>query len=241
MTRTLTALMVFLGAAAVAADPPAAIETKSLDKTIMATLRDVHDRGADLYNQSKDYPATYRLYEGSLLTVKPLLAHRPEVQKLIGDGLATAAKDADPARQAFLLHEVIEKVREALKAPVVPKSIDAKPADPKPPVVDPKVPAPMPKPKAEAPTVSGKVTVQGKALAEGSVTFVSLDQKVPKVATAAVKDGSFTLKDVPPGMYAVAVTSEKAGVVPLKFATTDTSGLKYQVQAGANQYDIELK
>ena len=245
MTRTVAALMVFLGAAVFAADPPAAMDAKALDKSIVASLRDIHDRGADLYNQSKDYPAAYRLYEGSLLTVKPLLAHRPEVQKLIDDGLAAAGKEADPARKAFLLHEVIEKVRAELKAVVVPKTVDPKPVDPKktePKPVDPKKePAPMPKPKAEAPTVSGKVTVQGKPLAEGSVTFVSLDQKVPKVATAAVKDGSFTLKGVPPGMNAVAVTSEKAGVVPLKFATTDTSGLKYQVQAGANQFDIELK
>lgn len=255
MTRSLAVLMLFAGTVAFAADPPTSVDSKALDKTIIATLRDIHDRGADLYNQSKDYSATYRLYEGSLLTVKPLLGHRPDVQKTIETGLATANKDADPARKAFLLHEAIEKVRAELKGvPAVPKTVDPapKPIDPKPkdPVpmpmpkpVDPKPKeaAPMPKPKAESPVVSGKVTVQGKPLVEGSVTLVSLDQKKPKVVTATVKDGSYTLKDLPAGKYAVAVTSEKAGTVPLKFATTDTSGLTFQSQAGANQFDIDLK
>ena len=99
----------------------------------------------------------------------------------------------------------------------------------------------MPKAKAETATISGKVTVGGKPLVEGTVTFVSLDQKLPKVASTAAKDGGFTLKDLLPGKYAVSVSSAKAGAVPAKFATTDTSGLTYQAQAGANQLDIDLK
>lgn len=240
MIRTLASLVLFAGTAAFAADPPAAIETKAIDKAIVATLRDIHDRGADLYNLTKDYPAAYRLYEGSLLTVKPLLAHRPDVQKTIEESLAAAGKDADPARKAFILHEAIEKARAELKsaAPMPKPPVDLKPKDPMPKA---KEPAPMPKAKADTATVSGTLTVKGKPLAEGTVTFVSLDQKAPKVASAAAKDGSFTLKDLPPGKYAVAVTSATVGAVPAKFATTDTSGLTYQAQAGANQFDIDLK
>ncbi len=243
MTRTLAALMLFAGTAALAADPPAATDAKALDKTIVASLRDIHDRGADLYNQSKDYPAAYRLYEGSLLTVKPLLAHRPDVQKTIEDRLAAAGKDPDPARKAFLLHEAIEKVRAELKgaAPSPKPPTDVKPKDPKETTPKPKEAVPKPKEPKAAVTVAGKVTVLGKPLAEGTVTFVSLDQKAPKVASGMVKDGSYSVKDLPAGKYAVAVTSDKAGAVPAKFATTDTSGLTFQVQAGANQFDIELK
>src|SRR5258707_9920404 len=115
MIRALAALLLLTGATVFAADPPAAIDAKVLDKSIVASLRGIHDRGADLYNLSKDYPAAYRLYEGSLLTVKPLLAHRPDVQRTIDDGLATAGKEPDPARKAFVLHEAIEKVRADLK------------------------------------------------------------------------------------------------------------------------------
>jgi len=247
MVRSFAALVLFSGAAAFAADP--APDAKQLDKTIISSLREIHDRGADLYNLTKDYTAAYRLYEGSLLTVKPLLTHRPDVQKLIEDGLTAAGKDADPAKKAFLLHETIEKVRADLKAaPKVepkPKEPEPKPKDPvpmpKPKEPEPKPKEPEPKPKAETATISGKVTVQGKPLAEGTVTFVSLDQKVPKVVTGAVKDGAFTVKDVAPGKHAVAVTSKTAGAVPAKFATTDTSSLTFTALAGMNQFDIELK
>jgi hypothetical protein len=242
MIRVLAGLLLLAGPAA-AIDPPTAIDTKVIDRSIIAALRDIHDRGADLYNLSKDYSATYRLYEGSLLTAKPLLAHRPDVQKAIDDGLTAAGKEQDAARRAFVLHEVIEKVRADLKGPTpAPKP----PVEPKPPIeTKPKEPAPMPKPKeakARGATVSGKVTMQGKPLDAGTLTFVSLDQKTPKVvSTTIAKGGTYSLKDLPPGKYAVAIAGEKAGIVPAKFATTDTSGLSYQAQAGSNQYDIELK
>jgi hypothetical protein len=246
MVRILAGLVLLSGAAAISAQPPPAVDTKVIDKTIVATLRDIHDRGADLYNLSKDYSATYHLYEGSLLVVRPLLMHRSDVQKAIDDGLIVAAKETDSARKAFVLHETIEKVRADLKAPVLVKpSIEPKKTEPMPkPKPKDMEPAPMPKPKepkAEGATVSGKVTVQGKALAEGTVTFVSLDQKAPKVDNATVKDGTYTMKDLPPGKYAVAISSKTAGAVPMKFATTDTSGLRYQPLAGKNQFDIELK
>jgi hypothetical protein len=176
--------------------------------------------------------------------VKPLLSHRPDVQKTINDGLEKAGREPDASLKAFILHEVIEKVRMELKG-VTPKPVEPTPT--------PKVKESTPMPKAKEPTptppkakgdtgsVSGKVTVQGKPLAAGTVTFVSADKKSPKVASAPVKDGDYSLKDLPVGKYLVAVSSDKAGAVPAKFATTDTSGLTYQAAEGAGQFNIELK
>ena len=260
MFRTLAIIAVFAGTAAFAADPAA--DAKQLDKSIAASLRDVHDRGADLYNVSKDYPAAYRLYEGALLAVKPLLAHRTDVQKNIEDGLAAAVKETDPALRAFKLHETIEKARADLKTapmakveppPIKPKDplpMPMKPKDPDPmPPVKPKEVAPPPKPKEseakakpkDAATITGKITVQGKALAEGTVTFVSLDEKNPKLATGVVKNGAFAVKDVPPGKYAVAVIGKPPASVPAKFGSEEISGLTFVAKAGANEFDIELK
>lgn len=258
MLRILAAILLFTGTAALAADP--AIDTKQLDKSIAASLRDVHDRGADLYNQFKDYPGAYRLYEGGLLAVKPLLGHRTEVQKAIEDGLAAAGKEPDTARKAFLLHETIEKVRADLKAAAAPPKIEPKP-EPKPmpmPPVKPKEPEPMPKPKEPAPppkpkepepkpadkdaaTIMGKVTVQGKALPAGTVTFVLQGGKEDKIATGVVKDGAFAVKNVVPGKYTVAVNGKPAASVPAKFGSEETSGLTYTVVAGANEFNIDLK
>ena len=243
MMHMLAAFTLAVGTAAFA-DPPASLDTKALDKSIVSTLRTIHDRGADLYNLSKDYSAAYRLYEGSLLTVRPLLAHRPQVQKTIDDGLAAAAKAIEPAQKAFTLHEVIEKTRAQLKG-VSP--MDKAQAQPKKPPVEPKPKNPAVKEKepgakaTETATIAGKVMVGGKPLAEGTVIFVTLTRKVPKVASAAIKDGNYSLKDLPVGKYAAAVTSKTAGAVPAKFATTDTSGLTYEAQKGANQLDIDLK
>ncbi|MFO0803931.1 MAG: hypothetical protein U0791_12525 [Gemmataceae bacterium] len=265
MFRALSVLLLLAGTAAIAADP--VVDAKTLDKTVAASLRDVHDRGADLYNQLKDYSGAYRLYEGALLAVKPLLGHRPEVQKAIDEGLAAANKEPELARKAFLLHEAIEKTRADLKVaaptpkvepkpepkpvpmpmpPVKPKEPEPKPmppAKPKEPEPKPKEPAPLPKPKepAKDTSVSGKVTVKGQPLTAGTVTFVLQGGKDEKLATGVVKDGAFTVKGLAPGKYSIAVIGKPAASVPAKFGSEETSGLVLTVLTGANEFNIELK
>jgi hypothetical protein len=111
-----------LTAAAPAADPPEKMpvpeEGKALDAKVFSTLRDVINRGADLYN-SGEMAACYRLYEGSLMTLRPLIDHRPELQKAISAGIASAERDPLVWRRAFTLRNVIDKVR----AEVNPKKV----------------------------------------------------------------------------------------------------------------------
>lgn len=256
-------LMLAAGGTVTAADP-AEDKGPVSDKAIVDALRDVHNFGADLYNQSKDYVGAFRVYEGALKTVRPLLSHRPAVQKVIDDGYAAATKEVDPARRAFLLHETIEKVRADLKAGAR-RPEEAKKPDDKKKVDDKKKPdpvkkpeekknatdVPMPKPKGTASpapeggaaSASGTITFQGKPLAEGAVLFVSLDQKSPKVVVSKIKDGGYTAKDLVPGKYVVAVESAKDGksLVPTKYATTDTSGLTVTVKGGTNTVNFDLR
>src|SRR5262249_7858705 len=65
--------------------------------------------GADVYN-SGDFMGCYRLYDDALSSLKPLLGHRPNLQKAIDDGLARA-KTAPPMDKAFILREVIDQIR----------------------------------------------------------------------------------------------------------------------------------
>ena len=139
-TRMLTALalVLALGPSATRADDPKLPDPKAFDGLVIDTLREVHNKGADLYNTTKDFSGAYRLYQGALTTVRPLLAHRPDAQKIITDGLGAAEKEPDAARKAFLLHEAIEGVRKNLKAapgerkPDEPKKTDdKKPEEPK--------------------------------------------------------------------------------------------------------------
>jgi len=138
MTRTLAALALatVLGATArlaPAADDPKLPDAKAFDKLVIDTLRAVHNKGADLYNTSGDFGGAYRMYEGALVTVRPLLAHRPDAQKIIDTGLEAAEKQAGVDKKAFVLHETIEGVRKNLKAAISgSKSAEKKPDEKKP-------------------------------------------------------------------------------------------------------------
>src|SRR5262245_9066518 len=109
MTRGLAALALVTalswGVTLTAADDPKLPDVKAFDKLVIDTLRDVHNKGADLYNTSKDFAGAYRLYQGALVTIRPLLAHRPDAQKIIDESFSATEKETEAARKAFLLHE----------------------------------------------------------------------------------------------------------------------------------------
>ena len=245
-------LLATLAASPAIAQEPKLPDVKAFDKLVVDTLRDVHNLGADLYNEKKQPEAAYRMYQGALMAVRPLLAHRTAAQKLIDDGFAAAEKETVVALKAFKLHETIEGVRAHLKNP------DAKPSDPADPKKKEKEPAdpklkekPDPKGKGEmklsagggaktSATVSGIVTLQGKPLAAAEVTVVTLDEAKPRVFTAAIQaDGAYQFKEpLPPGRYVVIVT---APAIPAKYQTTTTSGLVIEVKPGGNMQNIDLK
>jgi hemoglobin len=109
-------------------DAPAPLDRKTLDETLYKTLKDVINRGADLYN-SGDRAACYHLYEGALLALKPLLDHRPDAQKAISTGLADADRMTSITDRAFALRAVIDKIR----SDIHPKKSEATTGGPKPP------------------------------------------------------------------------------------------------------------
>lgn len=107
----LTVCAVFLAlAGGAAAQDDAPLDRKALDQQVYTTLRGVINRGADMYNAG-DYAGCYRLFEGALLTVKPLIEHRPDVQKSIDRGMAEAARSPDMRRRAWALRGVLDGVR----------------------------------------------------------------------------------------------------------------------------------
>jgi hypothetical protein len=220
----------------------AADDKAAFDKSVSDSLREVHHVGRELFNTNKDFAGAYRVYQGALLAVKPLLAHRPEVQKGIDSGLAAAEKEGDPARKAFMLHETIENARTALKtAAPLPKATEKKPAE----TVN---PAPPPKPKTPAetgkpaggPGFRGTVTLKGQPLPAGEVILVSLDLPKPRVFSATIQaDGTYSLADaIPAAKYVVIVTGKN---VPEKYHTTTTSGLRVEVKQPPTVFNIELK
>jgi hypothetical protein len=247
-------LLALFGVAARPADPPRPVAPADLDKIAVEALRDVHDRGADLYNAA-DAAAAQKLYEGGLRVVAPFLAHRPKVQAVIADGLAEVARIKGAKEQAYRLHEVIEQVRADLKAEI--KRADGeKKADPgSPPQPDkkpdggqraesPQSPAePPPPPKPVVGTLAGRVVLDGRPLEGCSVTLVSLDLPHPRVFTAAATDtGAYRFADpLPAGNYAAMVTDGGAVKLPARYQSVMTSGLAVAVKGGQNTADLELQ
>lgn len=221
--------------------PAVGLSAAQLDQAAADALKEVHNRGADLYNRG-DPAAAYRMYEGALSAVRPFVAHHPAILKAIEDGLNETAKTDGAKIQAFRLHEVIEQVRADLKAKVVaemkPTAVPAKTPEPVKPVEKkPEVPAVA----AKLPgSLAGTLTLTGKPLAAVDVTVVSLDQAVPRVVTATTKDdGQFEFAEkLPAGQYAVMITGKGA---PVKFTTVTTSPLRFNVVAGPNAMALNLE
>lgn len=89
-----------------------ALERSDLDGRVYNVLRDIINTGADLYNPPlNDRAGCYRLYQGALLTVRPLLDHHPELQKAIDAGLTEAAQAESPGARAFALRRVLDRIR----------------------------------------------------------------------------------------------------------------------------------
>ncbi len=116
--RTLGVLLMFLAAIPAQAQDPAA-----LDKLVAEALKEMHNKAADLFNGG-DPNGCYRMFQGGLITVRPLLAHRPDLQQAIDQGLQAADRQAAVALRAKGLHETIETIRAKLKPPAGPKPPD---------------------------------------------------------------------------------------------------------------------
>ena len=84
-------------------------------------------------------------------------------------------------------------------------------------------------------TVSGRIFLDGKAVAQGKVTFQPAKGKAVTVNLNA--DGSYEAV-VPVGKVSVAV---EAADVPAKYSDAKKSGLTAEVQKGRNVADFELQ
>lgn len=227
--------------------PVLAQESKSsTDRHIADALRDMHDRGADLYNGG-DVTGGYRIYQGGLVVARGLLGHRPELQKLIADGLAAAELQPAVARRAFMLHELIEQVRGELRVAkkgsepltIPPREIKSGKSETKPGL----------KPTAGVGEVAGgvvgRVLWQNAAVSGVEVTFVTYGQLNPRVyETTTGAQGVYTIANLPAGKYIVLITpgpNAEVKKLPERYATSTTSPLKIDVKGGGEKLDFVLQ
>jgi hypothetical protein len=108
--------------------------------------------------------------------------------------------------------------------------------------------------------VSGKVTLDGKAIGPGDVVFTPAGQ-INNAATGTIEsDGSYFLKTgrttgLSPGKYQASLSVREPPanfhpgdrpppgrlLIPEKYQLPNTSGLEFEVQPGRNTIDLALK
>ena len=108
--------------------------------------------------------------------------------------------------------------------------------------------------------VSGRVTMDGKPLDHGRVLFSNAGGAASTPASGSIQsDGSYQVQiglsgEMVAGEYAVSISSRAPSIpspeggpptpgellTPAKYASSSTSGLRYQVREGANVIDIAL-
>lgn len=121
-------------------------DNSAIDKLVYDALKDMHNKAADLYN-SGDSNGCYRMFQGGLTMTRPFLAHRPDVQQILDQGMQSAEKMPSVPQRARILHDTIEQVRTRIKPPSPIKSSE-------PPPINPLPPAPTPNPMPPAPATN---------------------------------------------------------------------------------------
>jgi hemoglobin len=111
--RRLTVCVAALALTSAVGAQPSGADNKELDQRVYKLLRDVINTGAQLYNRpTSDHNGCYRLYQGSVMTLRPLLDHRPALQKAIDEALATAEREPSVTERAFILRAAIDRIRD---------------------------------------------------------------------------------------------------------------------------------
>lgn len=94
------------------------VSRTELEKKAAAVAHDAATIGTDMFNVAKNYEGCYRLYQGTVMALMPMVEHKPALAASLKDKLAKSRMM--PARDgAFVLRDALDEVR-ALDTPKKP-------------------------------------------------------------------------------------------------------------------------
>jgi hypothetical protein len=177
------------------------LDPAAIDAMVYTTLRDVIQRGAPIYNAG-DFDSCYHLYEGALIAVKPMLAHRFSLQQEVGKALIVAERTSEVQKRAWVLREAMDLVRSETKG----KNEG-------------------PGPGVPTGTMRGKITVDGQPLMAGKVILWG-DQN--RFRSGMIDKGMYLVDKIPLGEYRVAIIEDDklVGKISPEYLDAKTTPLK---------------
>jgi hemoglobin len=108
-------VLILAGAGGVARAQDKPLERADLDKRIVGMVYEAAVLGTDIFNKG-DHGGCFRLYQGTLMSVAPLLDHRPKLQTTVKMRLDRASK-LKPADGAFELRTALDEVQNEIAPP----------------------------------------------------------------------------------------------------------------------------
>ena len=98
------------------------VTTRELDARVEKAIFQTINLGVQVYNRG-DAPGCYRIYQGSLIALGPILAHRPDLQAAVQKGLAAPRRRGTYEQKAFALRAVLDDVRSKVHAAAARRSL----------------------------------------------------------------------------------------------------------------------
>lgn len=102
---------------------PPALERIELDRRIVKTVYDAASLGTEIFNKG-NFEGCYRLYQGTLMAVQPLLDQRPKLAQTVKDKL-DQSKSMNAVDGAFKLRSALDDIQNDI-APTTSTRIDSK-------------------------------------------------------------------------------------------------------------------
>lgn len=114
--RITLAALALVAAGAVARSDDKPVERSDLDKKIVGAVYESALLGTDIFNKG-NHEGCYRLYEGTLMALVPMLDHRAVLQGKAKMRLERAAKMVKPADAAFELRTALDEIQNEIAPP----------------------------------------------------------------------------------------------------------------------------
>jgi hypothetical protein len=246
MAALITAALAATGAAQdtpPSAPPPSAPLPSAPPKhdagVLDAALKRLINVGAELFNESGDHAGCYRVYQGGLLSIQPVLPG--ELQARIDAAFRAAEQSPRYSDKAFELRKALDEVRVWAKQQTAPPGVTkidvAKKEGPAAKKIEVKI-------DPNLGQVAGKVTFNGQPAPPGFVTLVGDGRRF---STSILPDGAYRFRTgLAPGAYRVAIERTPGAVIPKnldipeRYRSENTSGITIQVERGQQIFDIAL-